>query len=126
MEYKEILGSIDEYLAESIEFGEGIRILKQDLWEMIISFIISANNNIPRIKGIIERISKKYGTEIKWNNKSYYTFPTPEQLSKATIQDLRALGLGFRDKRIYNTTKMILEKQVDLENIKNMKYPIEK
>ena len=55
---KEELSNIDEYLKTSITYGNGIRILKQDLWETIISFIISANNNIPRIKGIIERISK--------------------------------------------------------------------
>ena len=118
--YKEKLSKIDDYLKESIEFGSGIRILKQDLWECIISFIISANNNIPRIKKIIERISKEYGTRIIYNDKEYYLFPTPEQLSKATVEDLRGLGLGFRDKRIYNTTKLILDKNIDLEKIANM------
>ena len=58
---KEKLSQIDENVKTSIEYGKGIRILNQDLWEMIISFIISANNNIPRIKGIIERLSKSYG-----------------------------------------------------------------
>lgn len=119
-EYKKILSNIDEYLKESIIFGEGIRILKQDLWECIISFIISANNNIPRIKKIIERLSKTYGREIEFEGQKYYSFPTPEELSKASVQDLRELGTGFRDKRIYNTTKMIVEKQVDLDKIKNM------
>lgn len=119
-EYKNILSNIDEYLSESINFGEGIRILRQDLWECIISFIISANNNIPRIKKIIERMSIAYGEKIEFDGKEYYKFPTPESLSKASVQDLRDLGLGFRDKRIYNTTKMILEKQVDLEKIKQM------
>ena len=79
-EYKEILGNIDEYLAESIKFGDGIRILKQDLWETIISFIISANNNIPRIKKIIDAISRKYGKRIVFNDKEYWLFPTPEEL----------------------------------------------
>ena len=124
-DYKNKLSEIDEYLKESISFGEGIRILKQDLWECIISFIISANNNIPRIKKIIDRLSLKYGEKIEFGGNVYYTFPTPESLSKASVEDLRALGLGFRDKRIYNTTKMILEKQVDLENIKNMKSTTE-
>lgn len=116
-EYKDILANIDEYLLESINFGEGIRILKQDLWECIISFIISANNNIPRIKKIIERLSEKYGEKVYFENKEYYQFPSPESLGKASVEDLRALGLGFRDKRIFNTTKMILEKEVDLEKI---------
>lgn len=119
-EYKNKLAKIDEYLSQSIEFGDGIRILKQDLWECIISFIISANNNIPRIKKIIEILSKTYGEKIIFEGKEYYKFPTPEYLGNATVQDLRDLGLGFRDKRIYNTTKMILEKQVDLEKIKKM------
>lgn len=120
MEYKSKLEKIDEYLKESIEFGKGIRILKQDLWECIISFIISANNNIPRIKKIIEKISKNYGQEIEWNNKKYYTFPRVEELSKASVEDLREMGLGFRDKRVFATTKMILEKSVDLNRIENM------
>ena len=119
-EYKSKLSKIDEYLKESINFGDGIRILKQDLWECIISFIISANNNIPRIKKIIEKLSLNYGEKIEFEGKDYYTFPSPEKLSKASVEDLRKMGLGFRDKRIYNTTKMILEKQVDLEKIKNL------
>lgn len=116
-EIKDKLSKIDEHLARSIEYGSGIRILNQDLWETIISFIISANNNIPRIKGIINRISKNYGEKIEWNGKEYYTFPTVEELSKASVEDLRALGLGFRDVRVYETTRKILEKQVDLEEL---------
>ena len=114
---KEKLSTVDENLKKSIEYGEGIRILNQDLWECIISFIISANNNIPRIKKIIDRISENYGEEIIWNEKKYYTFPTEKELSKASIEDLRKLGLGFRDKRVYTTTKMILNKEVDLDEI---------
>ena len=115
---KEKLSNIDEYLKISVEYGKGIRILNQDLWETIISFIISANNNIPRIKGIIERISQKYGNEIKWNRKKYYTFPTPEQLKDVTVSEYRSLGLGFRDIRLYETTKMVLNKEVDLEKLR--------
>ena len=109
------LSEIDNNMKTSIEYGKGIRILKQDTWETLISFIISANNNIPRIKGIIERISKRYGRQIKWNNKVYYTFPTPSELSKASIRDLRGLGLGFRDSRVFETTKIVNNKEIDLE-----------
>ena len=116
-EIKAQLSNIDKYLKTSVEYGKGIRILNQDLWETIISFIISANNNIPRIKGIIERISEKYGAEIEWNGKKYYTFPTHEQLSQATVEDLRALGTGFRDVRIYETTQKVLMGEVDLDKI---------
>lgn len=119
-EYKNELSQIDEYLKESIEFGEGIRILKQDLWETIISFIISANNNIPRIKKIINAISYTYGKKIVFENEEYYLFPTPKELSKATVEDLRKLGLGFRDKRIHETTRLINEEIVSLDNIENM------
>ena len=116
---KEELSKVDKYLAKSIEYGNGIRILNQDLWETIISFIISANNNIPRIKGIINRLSQKYGEKIEWRGKEYYTFPTVEELSKASVEDLRSLGLGFRDIRVYETTHKILSKAVDLEKLHN-------
>lgn len=117
-EIKQTLARIDQNMKTSIQYGQGIRILNQDLWETILSFIISANNNIPRIKGIIERLAKSYGTKITWKGKDYYTFPSPEQLKNVTIQDYRNLGLGFRDKRLYETTQMIVSKQVDLEKMK--------
>ena len=120
-EIKNKLSKIDDYLKESIKFGNGIRILNQDIFETIISFIISANNNIPRIKKIIENLSKNYGKEIEYDGKIYYTFPTVESLSKATVADLRNLGLGFRDKRVYTTTRMILKNEFNIEKIKNFK-----
>lgn len=122
---KEQLSKIDQNMKMSIEYGNGIRILNQDLWETIISFIISANNNIPRIKGIIERLSEKYGDEIKYKGNKYYTFPTQEKLKNVTVEEYRKLGLGFRDIRLYETTKMILNKQVDIENMKNNPNTIE-
>ena len=118
-EIKEKLSKIDDNVKTSIEYGKGIRILNQDLWEMIISYILSANNNIPRIKGIIERLSKTYGDEIEWNGEKYYTFPTPEQLKDVTVADYRKLGTGFRDIRLYETVHMILDKKVDLEQLQN-------
>ena len=114
---KNKLSKIDENLKNSIEYGYGIRILHQDFWETLISFIISANNNIPRIKRIIENLSKAYGKKIVYKTQEYYTFPTPEELSKGSIEDLRKLGLGFRDKRIYETTKMVLEGKIDLRKL---------
>lgn len=114
---KERLAKIDKNMETSVKYGQGIRILNQDLWETILSFIISANNNIPRIKGIIERLAKAYGTKMTWRGKDYYTFPTAEQLKNVTIKEYRDLGLGFRDKRLYETTQMIVSKQVDLEKM---------
>ena len=118
---KNKLSNVDAYLKTSIKYGEGIRILNQDLWETLISFIISANNNIPRIKGIIERISKNYGKKIEWGNSQYYTFPTPQELSKASVEDLRKLGLGFRDVRVYETTKIINQSPNKLKELENQK-----
>lgn len=114
---KKELSKIDENMKNSIKYGEGIRILNQDLWETIISFIISANNNIPRIKGIIERLSKEYGKKLEFNGKEYYAFPTPEQLKDVTVEEYRKLGLGFRDIRLYETTKMIIDGKVNLKQL---------
>ena len=116
---KEHLSKIDDNMKKSVEYGKGIRILNQDLWETIISFIISANNNIPRIKGIIERLSKNYGKEIDYNGEKYYTFPTAEELKDVSVEKYRELGLGFRDIRLYETTKMILDGEVDLDELRN-------
>lgn len=116
---KEKLSKIDDNLKQSTQYGKGIRILKQDLWETIISFIISANNNIPRIKGILERISKRYGQKIEYKGKDYYTFPEIQELEKASVEDLRELGLGFRDKRVHDTTKMFVTQEITLEELKN-------
>ena len=119
-DYKSIIDKleiVDDNLKNSISYGKGIRILNQDLWETIISFIISANNNIPRIKGIIERISKAYGEKIEFEGKEYYTFPTPKQLSKASVDDLRKLGLGFRDERVFETTRKIASGEFDLNKL---------
>ena len=116
---KQSLSKIDSNMEKSIEYGKGIRILNQDLWETIISFIISANNNIPRIKGIIERISKNFGKEIEYNGEKYYTFPEPNDLKDVSVEKYRELGLGFRDIRLYETTKMILSGEVSLEDLRN-------
>ena len=118
---KEKLSKIDEYMENSIKYGKGIRILNQDLWETIISYIISANNNIPRIKGIIDRLSKKYGTKVEFEGKDYYLFPTSKQLKDVTTAEYRSLGLGFRDIRLYETTEAINKDKKLLDNLYDMK-----
>jgi N-glycosylase/DNA lyase len=114
---KSELSKVDNYMKESVEYWHWIRLLNQDLWETIISFIISANNNIPRIKWIIERLSQKYWTEISRNWKSYYTFPTVEQLKDVSISEYRKLWLWFRDVRLYETTRMVLDWKIDLNSL---------
>jgi N-glycosylase/DNA lyase len=111
-------------MKESIEYWHGIRLLNQDLRETIISFIISANNNIPRIKWIIERLSQKYWTEIERNWKPYFTFPTVEQLKDVSISDYRKLWLWFRDVRLYETTRLVLNWKIDLNSLYSKPTPI--
>ena len=118
-EIKKELSKIDKNMEDSIKYGYGIRILHQDIWEMLISYIISANNNIPRIKAIIEKMCTKYGKEILFDGKKYYTFPTPEELKNVSIADFRQLGMGFRDKRVYETTQLVLQNKIDLYNLEN-------
>lgn len=118
---KKQLSKIDATMEKSVLYGNGIRLLNQDIWETLISFVISANNNIPRIKKIIEKLSKKYGTKIKWGNKQYYTFPTPEQLKNVSVEELRETGLGFRDKYIAKTTQMVIQGEIRLEELNQIK-----
>ncbi len=100
----------DEVLARAAEFSSGIRILKQDKWEALCSFIISQNNNIPRIKGIIENMSARFGKEIyNDGNRSYYSFPTAQALYNAGEKEIFALKTGFRAKYIYDAAKTVCE-----------------
>ncbi|MEB3024467.1 MULTISPECIES: DNA-3-methyladenine glycosylase family protein [unclassified Parvimonas] len=127
-DYKEIIKELsnNEILANAIEYGKGIRILNQNHFEMLISFIISANNMIPRIKKSIEVISTRYGKLIcEDKNRKYYSFPTIEELSKATVEELREFAkVGFRDKRIFDTVNMILNEKIDLDNFENLETDI--
>jgi N-glycosylase/DNA lyase len=115
--YRDKLSIVDDNLKVATEFGKGLRLLNQDLFETIISYITSANNNIQRIKGIIHKMCEKYGKELEDGT---HAFPTIEELSKAEVEDLRALGLGFRDKYIYKTTKYIKENPTLLPSLYNM------
>ena len=102
-EIKEEL-SKDSVMREAISYGDGIRILNQDLWETVVSFIISASNNIPRIKGIVERLCGAYGDEIEYGGNIYYSFPSIERMSALTKEDLGVIRAGFRDKYIVDAT----------------------
>ena len=110
---KNTLASNDKTMKLATDFGYGIRILKQSPFEIIISFIISANNNIKRIQQLVEKLSAKCGK----NMGNYFAFPTQKELSTLTIEDLKQLGMGFRAKYIYETTKKL--DGVNLENLKN-------
>ncbi|MBR5229690.1 MAG: 8-oxoguanine DNA glycosylase, partial [Firmicutes bacterium] len=86
---KDLLAEGDPVMARAIESGTGIRILKQDLWETIVSFIISQNNNIPRIKGCIENLARLFGESVgTYGEAEYYNIPTPEVMAALTAEDL--------------------------------------
>lgn len=123
-DYQSIRKSLanNKILANAMEYGKGIRILNQNHFEMLISFIISANNMIPRIKKSIEVISMRYGKFIcQDENRKYYSFPTVEELSKVTVEELREFAkVGFRDKRIFDTVNMIKNENIDLDSFENL------
>lgn len=120
-EIKQIL-SQDPILKRAIEFGEGIRILRQDEWEILISFIISANNRIPMIKKTIRMISERWGKAVEYNGKVYYTFPDPCSLSGASLEELEECGTGFRAGYIKRTAELILNGYIDLYNLRDIGY----
>ena len=104
----------DEYLSKVAAFGSGIRILNQDLWEMIITFIISQQKTIPAIRALVEALSEKYGTRYELSSGYYYAFPTPEELNHASLDDLLALKLGYRAKYIKRTCEDVCSGKMDL------------
>ncbi len=110
----------DEKLLLPIEKGKGIRILRQDLWETLISFIISANNYIPRIKKIIESLCRLYGEKIEFDNKIFYGFPTPQKLAALELSDLAEIKAGFRDKYILDAAKKVASGEVNLSEVEKM------
>lgn len=118
-----LIDSEDAYLLKAASYGSGIRILRQELWEMIISFIISQQNNIKRIRKCIDLLCKKYGEEKHTEaGKIYYAFPAAEALAAASLEDLYACNLGYRSKYIQKTAQSIVSGEVDLEAVREMNY----
>lgn len=140
-DYSKIKASLkdDGFLKPAIKYGYGIRILNQNIFEMIVSFIISANNNIKRIKNSLNYLSRKFGTKYKIginsfdaefgvdiinsplthlndNSIEYYAFPTLQQLKRATVADYTEAGLGYRAEYMYHTIQRLTEQ--DIENFK--------
>ena len=109
--------SADKNIKRACEEYYGIRILHQKPWEALCSFIISQNNNIPRITGIIERLCENFGEKTGEND---YTFPTYESLRNITVDDLAPLRAGFRHKYIIDAVDKLCSGEVDLEKIKTM------
>ena len=108
----------DTYLTKAAQFGSGIRILKQDLWEMIVSFLISQQNNITRIKKCIENISREFGVrKTSSTGAEYYAFPTAEALALATEEQLRECNLGYRAKYVLDTARKVCFGDISLNSL---------
>ncbi|MFA9398781.1 MAG: DNA-3-methyladenine glycosylase [Clostridiaceae bacterium] len=112
----------DPILDKAVGYGEGIRLLSQEPFEILISFIISSNNRIPMIKKVIENISMKYGKQLEYKGKVYYGFPSVLELNLAKEEDLRGCSAGFRAKYIRKTLDDILCGSCDLLEIKSMDF----
>ncbi len=115
----------DDNLSDIIEFGKGIRILNQDEWEILVSFIISANNRILMIKRVINNLSKNYGEFIEnYKGKNYYSFPTVEKLNHISELDLRNMKTGFRSKYIKNAAKKVYEDKSWFYQLRYLSYEL--
>ena len=114
------IGEIHPVLKEASAYAPGIRILRQEPWEALCTFIISQNNNIKRIKGIVDRLCTTFGNKI--GDTDFYTFPKPEILAELTPDDLAPLRAGFRNKYIIDASQKVASGEVDLEKCRNVPY----
>jgi N-glycosylase/DNA lyase len=115
--------STDDIMKKAIDFGCGIRILNQDEWETMISFMISANNRIPMIKKVIENLSCNFGSFIgSYRERDYYSFPTPGQLAEAPVEKILECKAGFRAPRIKEAAERFLVEKDTIYDLKNKSY----
>lgn len=125
-DYAGFISSVDAsdvYLTDAASFGKGIRILRQDLWEMIVSFLISQQNNITRIRRCINNISEKYGEKkAASDGTAYYAFPKPEAFAHLEEDALMECNLGYRSKYVVRTAKMVNSGAFDLDIVRGLDY----
>ena len=112
----------DEYLQSSIDQYKGLHLLRQEPWECLVTFICSANNNIPRIRLLVDRISKACGKAITDSQGTYYSFPPPGEIAMLGESGLRELGLGFRAKYVNHAAQAISRGEINLENLRESEY----
>lgn len=115
--------SQDEVMTKAIAYGGGIRILNQDIWECLITFILSQQNNIPRITKIVSSLCENFGNPLAFQGKTYYSFPTAQKLASLSLQELEVLKCGFRAKYLLCAAQMVHTGEIDLEAVKNMDTP---
>ena len=114
------ISKIDENVNNAVKNTSGIHILNQDFFETLISYIISANNNIPRISKSVNLISQKYGKKIIFENEEYYLFPTPNELKDVSEEDFKKCGVGFRARYLKYAVEGILSKKINIEKLRGL------
>jgi N-glycosylase/DNA lyase len=121
---EEIIKSIseDKTVKKAVKEYEGLRLFRQDPFQCMISFIISSNSNIQKIKNSLEKITKKFGTQIKIQNKEFFLFPNPEKLANASIKEIKKCGVGYRAPFIKQASKMIVLKKINFEYLEKCDY----
>ena len=121
---EEIIKSIskDEITKKAVKQYLGLRILKQDPFQCLISFIVSSNSNIQKIKNSLEKISEKFGVKAEFENQEFFLFPKPEKLANATIDQIKSCGVGYRARFIKEAAKMIVQEQINFEYLKKCSY----
>ena len=112
----------DRNIQAAIRRYKGLRLLRQDPWECLVSFVISAYSNIRRITGHVERLSAAYGEPVSMDGHRRHTFPSPQRLAEAGEQDLRAMGLGYRAKFLARLAPDILQRELDLTELRARPY----
>ena len=100
----------------------GLRLIRQDPFQCFISFIVSSNSNIQKIKSSLEKISIKFGKKIQFDNKEFHMFPEPKKIANATIQEIQKCGVGYRAKFIIDAAKIVESRQIDFDHLKKTNY----
>ena len=114
--------SKDSVTKKAVKQYLGLRILEQDPFQCLISFITSSNSNIQKIKNNLEKISKKFGTKIKFEDQEFFLFPEPKKLAKASINEIKSCGVGYRAQFIKEAASMTMLKKIDFEYLKKSNY----
>jgi len=114
--------SKDKHIKRAVEAFKGLRILRQDPWECLISYICATYKNISAIKQMLSNLSKKFGDKIHLDGYDLYTFPSPERLAKATAEELAKCCLGYRAKYVSETAKAVYENSFEFESLRKLSY----
>lgn len=112
----------DAHISRAFELFWGLRLIRQDPWECLVSYICATYKGIPAIKTMLHKISRTFGEKVAFDGCEFYTFPTAEALACASLERLAACGLGYRAKYLLQTSKQIYESGFELERLKQLSY----